>query len=106
VDERQSITVFRSRLRDDVPAEYATLAADLEDRAATFPGYVEFKEFVAADGERLALVTFASDDAEAAWRDDSRHRHAQQQGRERFYSEYDVAVCSVQRRHTWRSSGS
>jgi heme-degrading monooxygenase HmoA len=98
----ESITVFRSRLRDDVPGRrYGTVAAELEARAATMPGYVEFKEFVAADGERLALVTFSSPEAEAAWRDDSEHRAAQQEGRDAFYSEYDVAVCEVQRRHRW-----
>jgi heme-degrading monooxygenase HmoA len=97
----ESITVFRSRLRDDVPDDYVPLAAELEARAARFAGFVEFKQFTAADGERLALVTFASDEAEAAWRDDAAHRAAQQQGRDRFYREYDVAVCSVRRRHTW-----
>ena len=59
--------------------------------------------FFAADGERLALVTFASDEAEAAWRDDTEHRAAQQEGRDEFYSGYDVAVCSVQRRHAGTS---
>jgi len=104
VDE-QSITVFRSRLRGDVPDDYGPLTAELEARAARFPGFVEFKEFTATDGERLALVTFATAEAEAAWRDDARHRAAQQPGRDRFYSEYDVAVCSVQRRHRWRLAG-
>ena len=99
----ENITVFRSRLRDDVPGRrYGTRAAELEARAATFPGFVEFKEFVAADGERLALVTFDSDRAEAAWRDDAEHRAAQEEGRDAFYREYDVAVCTVQRRHSWR----
>jgi heme-degrading monooxygenase HmoA len=102
----ENITVFRSRLRDDVPGRrYATRAAELEARAAAFPGFVEFKEFVAADGERLALVTFASDAAEAAWRDDADHRAAQEEGREAFYTDYDVAVCSVLHRRTWRRSG-
>jgi heme-degrading monooxygenase HmoA len=97
----QSITVFRSRLRDDVPDDFAPLAAELEERARAFPGFVDFKEFTAVDGERLAVVTFASAAAEAAWRDDAQHRDAQQQGRDRFYSEYDIAVCSVLHRHTW-----
>jgi heme-degrading monooxygenase HmoA len=98
----ENITVFRSRLRDDVPGRrYGTVAAELEAKAAAMPGFVEFKEFVAADGERLALVTFASAEAEAAWRDDAAHRAAQQEGRDAFYSEYDVAVCSVERRHRW-----
>jgi heme-degrading monooxygenase HmoA len=100
--ERESITVFRSRLRADHPAErYSELAADLEARAAAAPGFVEFKEFVAADGERLALATFASAEAEAAWRDDAEHRAGQREGRDAFYAEYDVAVCEVQRRHRW-----
>ena len=100
--DQQSITVFRSRLRDDVSGRrYGSLAGELEAKAAAMPGFVEFKEFVAADGERLALVTFASDEAEAAWRDDPDHRSAQQEGRDAFYSEYDVAVCAVQRRQQW-----
>jgi heme-degrading monooxygenase HmoA len=103
--DQQSVTVFRSRLRPDVPPDYEELAGELEARARTFPGFVEFKMFFASDGERLALVTFASDEAEAAWRDDERHRDGQRQGRDRFYSEYDVAVCAVQRRHAWRSPG-
>jgi heme-degrading monooxygenase HmoA len=101
----QSLTVFRSRLRDDVPDDYDQLSDDLETRARTFPGFVEFKMFSAADGERLALVTFASDEAEAAWRADEQHRAAQQRGRDEFFSEYDIAVCTVQRRHSWRRSG-
>jgi heme-degrading monooxygenase HmoA len=104
--EDQSITVFRSRLRDDVPDRYFSLAAELHERAKTFPGFVEFKQFVADDGERVTLVTFASAEHEAAWRDDEQHRAAQQQGRDAFYSEYDVAVCEVQHRHRWqRRSG-
>ena len=91
----QSITVFRSRLRDEVPEDFAPLAQELEERARSYPGFVDFKEFTAADGERLAVVTFASAAAEAAWRDDPQHRDAQQQGRDRFYSEYDIAVCSL-----------
>ena len=57
--------------------------------------------FVADDGERLTLVTFDSAEHEAAWRADAEHRAAQQEGRDDFYDEYDVAVCEVQRRHRW-----
>ena len=60
---------------------------------------------MAADGERLALVTFASGAAEAAWRDDTEHRAAQEEGRIAFYSEYDVSVCAVLHRHVWSASG-
>ena len=46
-------------------------------------------------------MTFDSAESEAAWRDDPDHRDAQHEGRESFYSDYDVAVCEVQQRHRW-----
>jgi heme-degrading monooxygenase HmoA len=98
----ESITVFRSRLRDDVPDRYGELAAELRAKAGALPGFVEHKVFVADDGERLTLVTFASAEDEGLWRVDAEHRAAQQEGRDHFYDEYDVAVCEVQRRHRWR----
>ncbi len=97
----ESLTVFRSRLRDDVPDRYFDLATELHERAQEFAGFVEFKQFVADDGERVTVVTFDSAEHEAAWRDDPQHRAAQQEARERFYTHYDVAVCEVQHRHRW-----
>ena len=97
----ECITVFRSRLRDDVPDRYFELAAELHERARGFAGFVEFKQFVADDGERVTLVTFDSAEHEAAWRDDVQHRAAQQEGRTAFYAEYDIAVTEVVRRHRW-----
>ena len=102
---RESITVFRSRLRDDVPDRYFALAGELHERAKGFAGFVEFKQFVAEDGERVTVVTFESAEHEAAWRDDEQHRAAQAEGRAGFYTEYDVAVCEVQHRHRWKWSG-
>ena len=96
----QVVTVFRSRLRPDADA-YTDHAARMGALARTMPGYVEHKVFVAEDGERLTLVTFDSAEHEAAWRADADHRAAQQEGRDDFYDEYDVAVCEVQRRHRW-----
>ena len=98
----ESITVFRSRLRGDVPDRYSSLADELHERAKEFPGFVEFKQFVAEDGERVTLVTFDTAEHEAAWRDDEQHRAAQAEGRDDFYTEYDVAVCEVQQRHRWQ----
>ena len=95
------ITVFRSRLRDDVPDEYFTLAAELRERAEQIDGFVEQKVFVAEDGERLTLVVFATEEGQQQWRTDPVHRAAQQRGRDEFYDEYDVTVCDAARRHSW-----
>ena len=97
----QVVTVFRSRLRDDVPQEYFVLADELLERASNIEGFVEQKVFVADDGERLTLVVFDREAAHDQWRNDPVHRAAQQRGWEEFYDAYDVTVASADHRHTW-----
>jgi heme-degrading monooxygenase HmoA len=96
------VTVFRSRLRDDVPDVFWQLATELEEEARAVAGFVEYKVFVAEDGERLSLVVFESPEAEAVWREHVAHRAAQERGRAEFYEAYDVAVCDERRHHAWR----
>jgi heme-degrading monooxygenase HmoA len=103
-DATARLTIFRSRLRADAGAPYETLAAEMESAARAMPGFLEFKTFVADDGERVSLVLFASEESHNNWRDDPRHRAAQALGRERFYDEYDIAVCPLERRWRWRRS--
>ena len=67
------------------------------------PGFVDFKSFTAEDGERVSLVTFASPDAQRAWREDPRHRAAQERGRREFYLEYSVQVGECVHVSTWES---
>jgi heme-degrading monooxygenase HmoA len=102
----RSVTVFRSRLRDDVPDEYWELATELAELARSMDGFVEYKVFVADDGERLSLAVFESPEAEAAWRDHDAHRAAQRRGRERLYRGYDVAVCELQQQRSWSAEPS
>jgi heme-degrading monooxygenase HmoA len=87
------ITVFRSRLRPGVEAEYGPLAERMFALAASMPGFVASKDYVAADGERVAVIEFASEADHAAWRDHPEHRRVQQLGRARFYAAYRLQVC-------------
>lgn len=89
------LTVFRSRLRPGVEAEYGPLAQQLEALARAMDGFVDFKTFTAADGERVSVVIFADSDAHDAWRNHPRHREAQRAGRERLYASYHISVCTV-----------
>ena len=63
--------------------------------ARSMPGFVDFKTFVADDGERVSIITFASMETHRAWRDHPDHRAAQRKGRERFYATYDISVSEV-----------
>ena len=87
----QVVTVFRSRLRPDATG-YAEDAAAIAELARTMPGHVEHKAFVADDGERVTLVTFADRASHDAWRDHPEHRAAQRRGIDGYYSTYSIQV--------------
>jgi heme-degrading monooxygenase HmoA len=97
----QVVTVFRSRLRPDADA-YPEHAARMSELARTMPGYVEHKVFVAEDGERVTLVTFADRASHDAWGRDPQHRDAQQAGVRDYYDEYSISVGVVDRASAWQ----
>jgi heme-degrading monooxygenase HmoA len=94
------VTVFRSRLRD-VHDGYDEMAEAMEAAARTMPGFVDFKSFVAEDGERVSIAVFDSAENHAAWRNHSDHRVAQQRGRAEWYAEYHIQVCQLIAEHTF-----
>jgi heme-degrading monooxygenase HmoA len=64
---------------------------------ARMPGYLWHKTFAAEDGERVTLVAFESQAQLEAWRDHPEHLEAQRRGRDEFYAEYSLYVCTPQR---------
>ena len=88
----QMVTVFRNRLRPEHAAAYADELAIVAELASAMPGFVETKTFVAEDGERCTVVTFADEVSHRGWRVHPRHRRAQLQGIESYYAEYSIAV--------------
>ena len=88
----QVVTVFRNRLRPEHEAPYRDELAVVAELARSMPGFVETKTFVADDGERCTVVTFADAASHAGWRDHPRHREAQRHGIADYYAEYSIAV--------------
>lgn len=70
------------------------------------PGFVSANDYTADDGDAISLVTFASADALAAWRNLPEHVEAQRLGRERFYASYSVQVCEVVRAYQFPPASS
>lgn len=88
----QVVTVFRNRLRPESTEAYADELAVVADLARSMPGFIETKTFVAEDGERCTVVTFADEESHRGWRDHPRHREAQRHGISDYYAEYSIAV--------------
>ena len=91
------ITVFRSRLKPEAMEEYIEWATRMSELARSMPGYVSHKVFTAEDGERVTLVEFESEEAQRAWASHEEHKAAQAKGRQSFYAEYRLQVCSLVR---------
>lgn len=93
------LVVFRSRVNMDLVEEMAPFS-ELQAVARAIPGFIEYREYAADDGEFLTLVTFADSEALRQWREHPRHREAIRLGYERWMSSYDICVCEVQRHYT------
>lgn len=91
------MVVFRSRLRPGIEEEFAELADKMMAIAESMPGFISYKVFHAADGERASIIKFESREELQAWRTNPDHLAAQQHGRENFYEEYSLIVSEPHR---------
>jgi heme-degrading monooxygenase HmoA len=89
------IVVFRSRLRPGVDVTaLEQLGIRMYGLATKMPGFVSYKDFGATDGESVSIVEFESPETLAAWRHHPEHVEAQRLGRERYFAEYRIDVCT------------
>jgi heme-degrading monooxygenase HmoA len=97
------VTVFRSRLKPDVRDEYVALVERMNELARTMPGYISHKGFFAEDGERVTIVEFEHEEGLRAWRTNPEHIAAQKLARQKYYSEYHVQVCTLDRESKFKA---
>lgn len=100
------VTVFRNRLRDGAEKAYSELSPHISELAQAMDGFIDAKTFVAADGERVTVVTFANQQTHNAWRDHPEHQAAQQRGIDEFYETYSIQVGAVTYSRSYISPGS
>jgi heme-degrading monooxygenase HmoA/ketosteroid isomerase-like protein len=81
-------------LRPEHADAFERHAEQVYQRAITMQGFVSTKDFSAEDGERLTIVEWDSPRHLTEWREDGAHREAQQLGRDRYYAQYQIQVCS------------
>ncbi len=92
MDDRRLI-VFRSRVRAEHAGEYERRAEDIARLAVAARGFVSAKDYVADDGERLALIEWNSATELAQWREHVDHVAAQRDGRAKYYAMYHLQIC-------------
>lgn len=100
------VVLFRSKLTEAAADGYSEMASEMLARAKTMPGFIDFKSFKADDGERLSVIHWQDEATLAAWRNDMRHRVAQQNGRDKWYEYYKIEITQVIRESNFERSQS
>lgn len=89
------VIVFRSKLREGVdPSPLEPIGLRMYELASAMPGFISYKDFAAADGESVSLVEFESVETLEAWRRHPEHVEAQRLGRDHYFAEYQIQVCT------------
>ncbi|MEU0934425.1 MULTISPECIES: antibiotic biosynthesis monooxygenase [unclassified Embleya] len=93
------LVVFRSRFSAQVDEEYGTTEDHLAKKVREMAGedLLHIKNYVADDGERVALVWWRNPETLEKWREDPEHLDAQRLGREKWYDFYELSVAEVLR---------
>jgi heme-degrading monooxygenase HmoA len=97
------ITVFRSRLKPGLRDEYAAAVDRMSELAQTMPGYISHKTYYAEDGERCTIVEFEHEEGLRTWRTNPEHITAQKLARQKYYTEYSVQVCTLDRESKFKA---
>ncbi len=96
------VVIFRSRLDPASNSQYQPTAERMETLARSMPGFISFKTFAAADGERVVIIEFESEQTLAPSRNHPEHVDAQRRGRQAFYLEYRIQVLTPIRERTFK----
>jgi heme-degrading monooxygenase HmoA len=105
-NNQRVISFFRFRMNDLSAAErdeYNTTAERLFKIVSAMPGFISYREYEAPNGELLGVTEWTSAEALAAWRENPEHRKAQERGKQVFYAEYDITVCTRLHGYSFKS---
>ncbi len=98
------VILFRSKLTDVAGEDYSGMNRQMEDLARSAPGFVDVKGYTAEDGERLTVVRWRDLESLRLWREDPRHRVAQETGRRLWYEFYAMEVAELVRESRFERS--
>lgn len=100
----QIVVIFLSVRTGADDAGYAVAADAMGSLAACQPGYRGIESVRGSDGLGITL-SFWDDEASALrWRDHPEHKAIRDAGRDRWYTRYEVIVCSAGRSYAWEKA--
>lgn len=90
--------IFTSR-RTHGEDGYSAMAERMQELASQQAGFLGVESVRGADGVGITVSYWSSLESIRAWKTVSEHRTAQELGRSRWYEDYRVRVCRVEREY-------
>lgn len=88
--------IFASRLNPGTEG-YDAMAAHMLELAAEQPGYLGVESVRDDQGIGLTVSYWETLEAIREWKANAEHQRAQELGRQRWYGEYRLRICRVER---------
>lgn len=79
---------------------YSDMASRMELLAKKQPGFIEIESVRDATGKGITISYWASLDAIKNWKANLEHLSAQKMGKEKWYSQFKVRICQVEREYS------
>lgn len=96
------VVVFQVEMRPDEVTTYFDLAARLRAELTEIDGFLSVERFesLATRGKYLSLSFWRDEAAVAAWRAQTEHRVAQEQGKNSIFADFRITVAEAIRDYT------
>jgi len=89
--------IFRAEI-NEIDSAYSEMAAQMRDLAKNKYGCIEFTAITEGANE-IAISYWQSLEQIELWKNDVNHRVAQEQGRSKWYKDYQVQVVKIIREY-------
>lgn len=84
---------------------YAEMAERMVELAAVQPGFLGIESVSDPNGTGLTVSYWRDLDAIQKWHAVAEHQEAQRLGKEKWYSQFQLRVCRVEREYGWQQLG-
>ena len=100
------IIVFEMKMKPGAGDRYFDLAAMMREEVESQPGFLGIERFesLSEEGKFVSISAWEDEAAVNAWRQNMKHRLAQDEGRAEIFADYRLRVASVIRDYTLATS--
>lgn len=82
---------------------YGEMAHKMSELARTMPGYIDHIWAHDSDGFGITISYWESEEAIVNWKNQMDHCEARRQGREKWYTDYQIRVARIERAYDWKT---